>query len=253
MIVKKKTKIEWSEESWNPITGCDKVSAGCKNCYAARISNNLHGYGVKKYRNGFKVTMHPDSLNEPYLWMFPKIIFVNSMSDLFHSDVPEDFIKKVFEVMNDTLYHTYIILTKRPERLLELNEKLNWTFNIVMGVSVENQDVVDRIDDLRKTDAITKFISFEPLLGPLTGLNVEGVDWVVVGGESGPNARPMKKNWALEILEHCTKLGTPYFFKQWGTWGSDGVKRNRWTNGNELNGRVYNEYPKFIVEKHFNF
>ena len=254
MIVKKKrTKIEWSEESWNPITGCDKVSAGCKNCYAASISNNLQGYGIKKYRNGFKVTLHPDYLNEPYTWMFPKIIFVNSMSDLFHIDVPEEFIKKVFKVMNDTLYHTYIILTKRTEKLIELNERINWTPNIVMGVSVENQDVVERIDALRKTDATTKFISFEPLLGPLSDLNLEGIDWVVAGGESGQNARRMKEDWALGILEQCVKADIPFFFKQWGTWGSDGVKRNRWANGNDLKGRTYNEYPKLIVEKHFNY
>lgn len=250
---KNKTKIEWSEKSWNPITGCDKISSGCKNCYAERISDKLYSNGVKKYEKNFKVTMHPSYLNEPYSWLFPQIVFVNSMSDLFHKDVPEYFVKEMFKVMNDTMYHSYMILTKRPERLLDLNKRLNWTSNIMMGVSVENQQVVDRIEALKSTDAVTKFVSFEPLLGPLTDLDLEGIDWVVVGGESGPYARQMKEEWALGLLEQCKNAGIPFFFKQWGTWGQDGVKRNRWANGNELGGRTYNEYPEFLVDKHFNY
>jgi len=249
----KKGKIEWSEKSWNPVTGCDKISSGCKNCYAERISDGLFRKGVKKYQNRFKITEHPSYLNEPYTWMFPKIVFVNSMSDLFHKDVSDHFIEKVFKVMNDTKLHTYKILTKRENRLLELNKKLNWTENIAMGVSVENQEVVHRIDGLRRTDAVMKFVSFEPLLGPVTGLNLEGIDWVVVGGESGPNARKMEGEWALELLEQCKKAGVPFFFKQWGTWGPDGVKRNRWANGNVLGGRIYNEYSAVIIDKHFNY
>lgn len=249
----KNNKIEWSQESWNPVTGCDKVSAGCKNCYAERIADKLYGYGVKKYRNNFKVTMHPSHLNDPYKWMFPKIVFVNSMSDLFNKYVPEHFVKDVFKVMNDTLYHTYKILTKRPERLIDLNNKLNWTSNITMGVSVENQEVANRIEALRSTDAAMKFISFEPLLGSVTNLNLEGIDWVVVGGESGTTARKMEEEWVLGILEQCKKAGIPFFFKQWGTWGPDGIKRNRWLNGNVLKGKTYNEYPEILIEKHFNY
>ncbi|MGM0587377.1 MAG: DUF5131 family protein [Bacteroidota bacterium] len=232
-----KSGIEWTEMTWNPTTGCDKVSQGCKNCYAEIMSKRLLAMGVKKYRNGFDLTIHPDTLTKPYEWKKPRMVFVNSMSDLFHEKVPLDFIKQVFEVMNDCRHHTFQLLTKRPERLLEIHKELTWTNNIWMGTSVENQKVTDRIDLLRPTNAFIKFLSLEPLLGPLPDLDLENIDWVIVGGESGHGSRPIKKEWVLEIKDQCQKENVAFFFKQWGGF-------NKKKNGRELNGTTYDEMPE---------
>ncbi len=217
------SSIEWTEMTWNPTTGCDKVSAGCKFCYAEVMAKRLKAMGQKKYANGFALTLHPESINIPFEWKTPKVVFVNSMSDLFHDDVPLSFIQSVFEVMNRTPQHTYQILTKRAERLLELHHHLNWTHNIWMGVSVENQKVVDRIDFLRKTDAKVKFLSCEPLIGPLKDLNLENIDWVIVGGESGRKSRPMLESWVWQIRIQCNLAGVAFFLNN----GVEKTKRNR--------------------------
>lgn len=232
------SKIEWTEATWNPTTGCTKVSEGCRNCYAERLSIRLLNMGKEKYRNGFKLTLHPDTLEIPLNWKEPKKIFVNSMSDLFHKDVPLGFIKKVFETMTKAYWHQFQILTKRPEKVLELDKELNWQKNIWMGTSVENERCVKRIDHLRKTSAHIKFLSLEPLLGPLSNLNLKGIDWVIVGGESGPGARPMDPKWVLDIQKQCKRNGVPFFFKQWGGF-------NKKKTGRELKGKTYNEMPKF--------
>lgn len=208
--------IEWTEMTWNPTTGCNKVSAGCKFCYAEVMSKRLQGMGMEKYANGFKLTVHEDALNIPYTWKQPKIVFVNSMSDLFHEDVPLDFIKNVFAVMNDNPQHVFQILTKRSELLLKHDKQLNWSHNIWMGVSVENQKVEHRIKDLAKTHAKVKFLSCEPLIGPLTSMNLKSIDWVIVGGESGRKPRPMKEEWVLDIMDQCKEKNVKFFFKQWG-------------------------------------
>ena len=231
-----KSSIEWTETTWNPTTGCTKISAGCKNCYAAVLAKRLQAMGQKKYKDGFKLTIHPDTLQDPYKWKKARVVFVNSMSDLFHKDVPLHFIQQVFEVMNKTPQHTYQVLTKRSERLLELSPFLTWTPNIWMGVSVEDGRVVDRIDDLRLCGATTKFLSCEPLIGPLTNMNLNGIDWVIVGGESGFNARPMQKEWVENIQDQCAIDGVAFFFKQWG-----GVNKKK--TGRLLNGRTYDEMP----------
>jgi len=228
--------IEWTELTWNPTTGCNKVSAGCKFCYAEVMSMRLKAMGIEKYKNGFDLTMHYDALKIPYEWKTPKIVFVNSMSDLFHEKIPLDFIKKVFDVMNENPQHVFQVLTKRSKELLKYSSKLTWTPNIWMGVSIEDQKVTYRIDDLRITGANVKFLSCEPLLGPLPNLNLEGIDWVIVGGESGRKPRPMKKEWAIDILEQCRKEDINFFFKQWGG-------TNKKKTGRVLNGHTYNEMP----------
>ena len=210
------SSIEWTEMTWNPTTGCDKVSAGCKYCYAEVMTKRLHAMGIEKYKDGFKVRVHEDALHIPYTWKQSKVVFVNSMSDLFHPDVPLEFIQKVFAVMNSTPQHTYQVLTKRAERLYELHEKLKWSKNIWMGVSVEDERVTGRIDFLRKTNAKTKFLSCEPLIGPLHNMNVKNIDWVIVGGESGRKARLMRTFWVLDIKEQCRDQEVAFFFKQWG-------------------------------------
>lgn len=235
-----KSAIEWTESTWNPVTGCTKISPGCVNCYAARMTVRLQAMGQVNYANGFKVATHDHSLNLPLKWKNPQVIFVNSMSDLFHKDVPLSFIKKVFSVMNLTDLHQYQVLTKRSERLLELDKHLKWSDNILMGVSVENQDYVSRIDDLRRTSAKTKFLSIEPLLGPLPKLNLKGIDWVIVGGESGPGARPMDAKWVIEIKKQCLKSNTPFFFKQWG-----GVQKKK--NGRLLEGKTWDQMPQALT------
>jgi len=239
-----KSKIEWTQVTWNPTTGCNKVSQGCKNCYAEIMSKRLQAMGVKKYKNNFKVVEHPNSLQEPSNWHKPRLVFVNSMSDLFHKDVSTDFIKQVFKVMNENPKHTFQILTKRAKRLLELNSELNWTPNIWMGVSVENNDVLERVEYLKQIDAKIKFLSIEPLLGPVEDLNLEGIDWVIVGGESGSGARPMNPEWVQQIHIKCIVADVPFFFKQWGSWGPDGIKRSKKANGRILNGRKYDEMPE---------
>lgn len=235
------SSIEWTEMTWNPTTGCDKVSAGCKYCYAEVMARRLQAMGIKKYKDGFELRLHEDALQIPYEWKKPKVVFVNSMSDLFHKDVPLSFIQKVFDVMNKTPTHTYQVLTKRAERLYEIHDKLNWGVNIWMGVSVENDKVKDRIDFLRETNAKVKFLSLEPLIGPLTNLNLEHIHWAIVGGESGRKARPMKESWVWDIRQQCADQGVAFFFKQWG-----GVNKKK--TGRELGGRTYDEMPMLLHE-----
>ena len=230
------SSIEWTEMTWNPTTGCDKVSAGCKYCYAEVMARRLHAMGIEKYKDGFELRLHENALQIPYEWKKPKVVFVNSMSDLFHKEVPLYFIQKVFDVMNNTPMHTYQVLTKRAERLYEIHDKLNWGTNIWMGVSVENDKVKDRIDFLRETNAKVKFLSLEPLIGPLTNLNLEHIHWAIVGGESGRKARPMKESWVWDIRQQCADQGVAFFFKQWG-----GVNKKK--TGRELGGRTYDEMP----------
>ncbi|HEX8287508.1 MAG TPA: phage Gp37/Gp68 family protein [Pyrinomonadaceae bacterium] len=240
-----KSPIEWTESTWNPVTGCNKISAGCKNCYAEQLSHRLKAMGQKNYVNGFKLTLQPHMLELPLKWKKPQMIFVNSMSDLFHKEVPTDYIEQVFDVMNKAHWHRFQVLTKRAERVAELSDVLNWSDNIWMGVSVENKNFVHRIDYLRYTQAKIKFLSLEPLLSPLKNLNLENIDWVIVGGESGFKARPMKEQWAIDIQKQCKEQGASFFFKQWGAWGVDGVKRNKKANGRILLNQEWNEKPKY--------
>lgn len=228
--------IEWTKSTWNPITGCTKISPGCQHCYAERMALRLQAMKQPNYINGFKLTLHPQALMLPLHWKKPQTIFVNSMSDLFHKDVPLSFIVQLFEVMQAASWHNFQILTKRSDRLFELNKLLTWPNNVWMGVSVENLDYTYRIDHLRLTGANVKFLSLEPLLGPLQNLNLTGIDWVIVGGESGPGARPVKREWVTDIRDQCIKAGVPFFFKQWG-----GVKKKK--NGRLLDGRTWDEIP----------
>ncbi|MDI6898123.1 DUF5131 family protein [Methanocella conradii] len=230
------TGIEWTQATWNPVTGCTKVSPGCKNCYAERMAIRLKAMGNPSYTNGFKVTLHNNLLGLPLTWKKPQHIFVNSMSDLFHKDVSIEFIQNVFDVMNNALWHSFQILTKRSDRLVELDPILKWAPNIWMGVSVENEDYLYRIDDLRKTRAYIKFISFEPLLGPVGKLDLKSIDWVIVGGESGPGARKIEQSWVIDIRDQCNTRHIPFFFKQWG-----GVQRKK--AGRVLEGRTWDEVP----------
>ena len=230
------SKIEWTDATWNPVTGCHKVSPGCKLCYAERLARRLKATGMVKYRNGFAVTTHPDTLEIPLRWRKPRTIFVNSMSDLFHSQIPDQFIRDVFAVMEQAHWHRYQVLTKRPERVAALNPLLPWPAQIWLGVSVESVRHTHRIDLLGQTGAAVKFLSLEPLLAPLPSLNLEGIDWVIVGGESGPGARPMQADWARDIRDQCAAAGVPFHFKQWG-----GVFKKR--NGRELDGETWDEMP----------
>jgi protein gp37 len=234
-----KSTIEWTESTWNPVTGCTKISDGCKNCYAERLAKRLKAMGQANYRDGFKLRLQPQALELPLSWKKPQTIFVNSMSDLFHKDIPLDYIQKVFNTMERADWHKFQVLTKRSDRLREFNESLNWKPHIWMGVSVENQKVVHRIDDLRETDAHVKFLSIEPLLGRLPKLNLQGIDWVIVGGESGPKARPMEESWVLEIRDQCEDFDVPFFFKQWG-----GVRKHK--TGRTLQGKTWDEMPKAV-------
>jgi len=233
------SSIEWTELTWNPVTGCTKVSQGCKFCYAEVMAKRLKAMGVEKYKDGFKVRTHPDTLDEPYKWKKSRVVFVNSMSDLFHPEVPLEFIQDVFKVMNDNPRHVFQILTKRTELLLEYDMagRLNWTDNIWMGTSVEDNRVKERIDTLSQTKADTKFLSCEPLIGPLTDMNLSKIDWVIVGGESGHNPRDMKPEWVIDIKEQCENANVPFFFKQWGG-------RNKKKNGRELMERTWDEMPE---------
>jgi protein gp37 len=231
-----KSSIEWTESTWNPLTGCTKISPGCKFCYAERMSARLKAMGQRNYRNGFKLTLHEHMLDAPLGWKKPQVVFVNSMSDLFQDDVPVTFIQQVFATMRAAHWHQFQVLTKRADRLLEVNPKLQWTDNIWMGVSVENEKYQFRIDDLRQSGAAIKFLSLEPLLGPLPKLNLSGIDWVIVGGESGPGARPMNKDWVRSIRDQCSEAGVSFFFKQWG-----GVNKKK--AGRSLDGRKYDGMP----------
>lgn len=242
------SKIEWTESTWNPIRGCTRCSPGCQNCYAERIAARFSGRGLvyqglaKMTKSGprwtNKVRLMPELLEAPLKWRKPKLIFVNSMSDIFHEDVPLEFINSTFDTMHRADWHQFQLLTKRSERLLELNPKLQWAANIWMGVSVENIDYICRIDHLRETGARIKFLSLEPLLGPLADLNLRGIDWVIVGGESGPGARPMKEEWVIEICDQCQSADIPFFFKQWG-----GVNKKK--AGRLLQGQTFDEMPNF--------
>lgn len=231
-----KSTIEWTESTWNPITGCNKISPGCKFCYAERMARRLKAMGSPNYENGFEVTLHDHVIELPLTWKKPQTIFVNSMSDLFHKDVPTEFILKIFEVMNKAYWHRFQILTKRSERLVELSPVLPWSENIWMGVSVENGDYTYRIDDLRKTNAHIKFLSVEPLVGPINKIELANIDWVIVGGESGPGARPMKEEWVITLRDDCKKAKVPFFFKQWG-----GVNKKK--TGSTLKGKTYKQMP----------
>jgi len=228
--------IEWTETTWNPVTGCDKVSPGCAHCYAERMAKRLKAMGTSNYRNGFELTLQPQMLEAPLRWRKPRRVFVNSMSDLFHAQVPVEFIRQVFDVMRRANWHHYQILTKRADRLIELDALLDWGPHVWMGVSVENHRFVHRIDQLRRSGAVVKFLSLEPLLGPLLGLDLRGIDWVIVGGESGPRARPMDPKWVTSLRDQCREAGVAFFFKQWG-----GVFKSR--TGRDLEGRTWDEMP----------
>ena len=233
----KNSKIEWTESTWNPLTGCTKISPGCEHCYAERMAKRLQSMGVKSYINGFKLTVHENLLSIPLSWKKPRIVFVNSMSDLFHKDVPDDFILKVFSIMRKCSHHTFQILTKRSSRLAYFANKIDWPSNVWMGISIENEDYTYRIDNLLHSSANVKFVSFEPLLGPITNLQLNGIDWVIVGGESGPHARPMAEEWVLDIKNKCVKQDIRFFFKQWG-----GVHKHK--TGRQLNGEFWDEMPQ---------
>jgi len=230
------SSIEWTNAVWNPLTGCTKVSPGCKFCYAERLSRRLHAMGMHKYANEFRITLHEDALGIPLKWKKPRLIFVNSMSDLFHERVPDSFIYRVFDIMRTAHWHQFQVLTKRSERLAEMSRRLNWAPNIWMGVSVESSDYLFRISHLRSTKAHIKFLSLEPLLGPLPRMSLGGINWAIVGGESGPGARPMKEEWVLQIKDKCAAAGVAFFFKQWG-----GPNKKR--AGRLLDGKTWNELP----------
>jgi protein gp37 len=231
-----KSAIEWTQATWNPVTGCTKISPGCKHCYAERIATRLQAMGQPRYANGFRVTLHPDLVDLPRRWWTPRLIFVNSMSDLFHEAVPEEFIRRVFDTMVVCTQHTFQILTKRSQRLAELASQLPWPRHIWMGVSVEHQRYTHRIACLRQTGAPVKFLSLEPLLGPLPNLDLQDIDWVIVGGESGPGARPMDPSWVIDIRDQCQRAKIPFFFKQWG-----GVHKGK--TGRMLEGRTWDQMP----------
>jgi protein gp37 len=230
------SKIEWTQCTWNPVTGCSKISPGCANCYAERMAKRLQAMGQPNYRKGFQVTLHPELLEAPFRWKKSRTIFVNSMSDLFHREVTFPFIAQTFEVMSQALQHRFQILTKRSHRLLQSSSKLPWPENIWMGVTVETADFTFRIDHLRQTDAAVKFLSLEPLLGPMYDLDLEEIDWVIVGGESGPKARPIEERWVIDIRDQCLEHDVPFFFKQWG-----GVNKKK--NGRKLQSRFWEQLP----------
>ena len=232
----RRSGIEWTESTWNPVTGCTKVSPGCKHCYAKRMAERLQAMGQESYANGFELTLQPDRLELPLQWKKPQTIFVNSMSDLFHEEVPFDYVRRVFDVMTSAHWHRFQVLTKRAERLAALSSRLSWPPNVWMGVSVETERYRGRIDDLRSTGARLKFLSLEPLLGPLPDLDLRGIDWVIVGGESGPKARPMDTEWVTDLRDQCRLAAVPFFFKQWGG-------TNKKKAGRLLHGRTWDQMP----------
>lgn len=246
-----KSNIEWTEATWNPVTGCTKISAGCKNCYAERIAIRLQNMGVEQYRNGFELNLAPHVLNVPRQWKKQRVVFVNSMSDLFHKKVPLEYIQSVFQVMNET-QHIYQVLTKRSKRLKEIAHLLKWTANIWMGVSVENEKAVYRVKDLEATPAQVKFLSIEPLIGPIPSLELKKIDWIIVGGESGPKARPLQKVWVDDIFKLCSEKNIPFFFKQWGKKSFNpnaadptlDKKNDSYAKGGcQLDGKIYRALP----------
>lgn len=240
-----RSSIEWTETTWNPTTGCDKTSPGCDNCYALALSKRLKAMKQAKYQNdgdsrtsgpGFKLTLHPDTLETPYSWKSPRLIFVNSMSDLFHKEVPLSFVHRVFEVMRNTPQHTYQVLTKRSKRMADLAPQIDWPPNVWMGVSIESERYAFRLDHLRSVNAAVRFVSAEPLLGPLSDLDLRDIQWLIAGGESGPNSRPMDEDWVLDIRDQCERAGVAFFFKQWGG-------RTPKAGGRELEGDLHDEMP----------
>ncbi len=241
-----RSAIEWTEATWNPVTGCTQVSPGCAHCYAKTFAERFRGVPGHPYEMGFDLTLRPDRVDQPLLWKRPRTIFVNSMSDLFHEDVPDQFIRSVFEVMERAHWHKFQVLTKRAERLAEIAPTLPWPANVWMGVSVENQRWTTRIDYLKSTPAQVKFLSCEPLLGPLAlGLDgLDGLDWIIVGGESGYRARPMQLDWARGIRDQCVAAGVPFFFKQWGAHDEAGIRRGKKASGRVLDGQVWDEMPR---------
>jgi protein gp37 len=240
------TAIEWTDSTWNPVTGCTKISSGCANCYAERLALRLQAMGNPSYKNGFSVTLHEEMLELPLKWKKPQAIFVNSMSDLFHEDIPLEFIKRIFRTMRQANWHRFQILTKRSERLRELSPQLPWAPNIWMGVTVENNNNISRIEHLKETGSAVKFLSLEPLLGPLHNLHLNGIDWVIVGGESGPRARPIEKEWVVNIKNQCQNAEVPFFFKQWG-----GINKKK--AGRELEGRIWSETPALLPNAQLSF
>lgn len=242
----KTTKIEWTDKTWNPITGCTKQSTGCLNCYAEKMANRLKRMGIPKYKNGFEMTIHDECLQEPLKWKSSHTIFVCSMSDLFHKDVPAEFIDKIMLIIDATPQHRYQILTKRAERMNEYFQNRNIPNNVWLGVTVESPEVKYRIDYLRGLDVAVRFLSCEPLIQDLGELDLQKIDWVIVGGESGSKARPMKEEWVLSIKDQCEIQGSAFFFKQWGTWGNDGIKRNKKINGKLINGEIWQEMPEIL-------
>ena len=241
------TKIEWTDKTWNPITGCTKKSAGCAQCYAEVMARRLQAMRLEKYRNGFELTLHEDDLGEPLQWKKPHNIFVCSMSDIFHEDVPFEFVDKIMETILKTPQHRYQILTKRAERMEEYFSTRLIPRNVWLGVTVEWKRSIYRIDHLRHLNASVKFLSCEPLIEDLGCINLEGIDWIIVGGESGPKARPMMLDWVVNIKRQVEQQGSAFFFKQWGTWGSDGIKRNKHANGKLLLGEVIQQMPERVA------
>lgn len=237
-----KTKIEWTDTTWNPVTGCTKISSGCKYCYAERMARRLQAMGQERYRNGFAVTLHKDLIEQPLKWIKPRIIFVNSMSDLFHEDIPFEFIQQIFHTMEKCPQHIFQILTKRSQRLYQLAHKLIWPENVWIGVTIENEITVNRLNDIKEVPAFIRFLSCEPLLGPLNSLSLEKIHWVIVGGESGPGARPMRPEWVESVLSQCKQQHVEFFFKQWG-----GVRKKQ--AGRILNGKIYSNLPQ-LAYKH---
>lgn len=231
--------IEWTDATWNPVTGCTKISHGCKHCYAERMAKRLREMGLEKYRDGFAINVHESVLNDPLKWKQPRFVFVNSMSDLFHKSVPAAFIERVFDVMERAPQHRFQVLTKRPNRVAQMEGRLNWMPNIWLGVSIESERWMGRLETLKETGAHVKFLSLEPLLGPLPNIELDGIDWVIVGGESGPGARPMEADWVRDIRDQCESSGVPFFFKQWG-----GVFKKR--TGRTLDNREWNQMPRVM-------
>jgi protein gp37 len=233
------SSIEWTDATWNPVTGCTKISPGCKHCYAERMAKRLQAMGQPRYRDGFELTLQPDVIEQPLAWKKPRLVFVNSMSDLFHDEVPLSYLEKVFQVMAEASWHVFQVLTKRSERLAQVASRLTWPANVWMGVSVESEDYTHRIDDLSGIPAAVRFLSVEPLLGPINRLSLRNIDWVIVGGESGPRARPVDPDWVRSIRNDCVSAGVPFFFKQWG-----GTRKS--TTGRVLDGRTWDELPRPI-------
>lgn len=244
------SNIEWTQATWNPVSGCTRVSAGCDLCYAVALTRRLEAMGQEKYAglvnpdkkhfNG-RIRVHPDTLDIPLRWRKPRRVFVNSMSDLFHPNVPDEFIKEVFSIMVQADRHEFQLLTKRPERAAAMGAELPWPYNVWLGTSVEDERVISRVDELRSSPAKLKFLSLEPLIGPLSSLCVEGIDWVIVGGESGPGSRPISEEWVLDIRDLCLRQGVPFFFKQWG-----GVNKKR--TGRTLEGRTWDQFPETFAQ-----